>query len=68
MEADRSMASNGIIPVYPNSWLMSSARPFSIIFQSSWESGEALVDSNLANIVLIFQKGKKDDPGNYTSV
>ncbi|GAB0183669.1 mitochondrial enolase superfamily member 1 [Grus japonensis] len=39
--------------------------PLSIIFQWSWESGEVPVDWKLANVVKIFKKGKKEDPGNY---
>ncbi|KAK4826288.1 LOW QUALITY PROTEIN: hypothetical protein QYF61_007135 [Mycteria americana] len=32
---------------------------------SSWESGEVPVDWKLANVVPIFKKEKKEDPGNY---
>lgn len=34
-------------------------------FQWSWESGEVPVNQKLANVVPIFNKGKKKDPGNY---
>lgn len=40
-------------------------RPFSISFQQSWESREVTVNSKLANIVPVFKKGDKDDPGYY---
>lgn len=35
-----------------------------LIFQQSWESREAPVDWNLASVVMIFNKGKKEGPRN----
>ena len=43
-------------------------RPLSMIFQCSWESGEVPVDWKVANIVPVFKKGNRDDPGNYRPV
>ncbi|KAJ7413875.1 hypothetical protein BTVI_42154 [Pitangus sulphuratus] len=37
-------------------------------FERSWESGEVPVNWKLSNVVPIFKKGKKDDPGNYRPV
>uniref|UniRef100_K7EWB4 Reverse transcriptase domain-containing protein n=1 Tax=Pelodiscus sinensis TaxID=13735 RepID=K7EWB4_PELSI len=42
--------------------------PLAIIFEKSWRSGEIPDDWKKANVVPIFKKGKKDDPGNYRSV
>ncbi|KAJ7404223.1 RNA-directed DNA polymerase from mobile element jockey-like protein [Pitangus sulphuratus] len=44
------------------------AKPISMIFQRSWESGEVPADWTLANVLSIFKKGKKEDHGNYRPV
>ncbi|CAM5088467.1 unnamed protein product [Eretmochelys imbricata] len=41
------------------------AEPLAIIFENSWRSGEVPDNWKKANVVPIFKKGKKDDPGNY---
>ncbi|TRZ07809.1 hypothetical protein HGM15179_019296 [Zosterops borbonicus] len=43
------------------------AKPVSMIFEQTWESGKVRAVLKLANIVPIFKKGKKD-PGNYRPV
>jgi len=42
-----------------------AVKTFSIIFKRSWQSGEVPGDWKKENIVPIFKKGRKEEPGNY---
>ncbi|KAK4825246.1 hypothetical protein QYF61_025645, partial [Mycteria americana] len=43
-------------------------KPLSIIYQQSWLTGGVPADWRLANMMPIFKKGWKEDPGNYRLV
>ncbi|GAB0179602.1 mitochondrial enolase superfamily member 1 [Grus japonensis] len=68
LDAHKSMGPDGIHPRVLKELADVITAPLFIIFQQSWEYGEVSINRKLANVVPIFKKGKKEDPGNYRPV
>jgi len=41
------------------------AKPLSMMFERSWQSGEVPGDWKKGSITIVVKKGRKEDPGNY---
>jgi len=62
------MHSSGMHPLVMREMADVIAKPLSIIFERSWRTGEVPEDGRKANVLPVFKKGKKKDPGNYRLV
>ncbi|KAF4794276.1 asparagine synthetase [Turdus rufiventris] len=68
LDVHKSMGSDGIHPRVMRELADELAKPLSIIYQQSWDTGEVPDDWKLANATPIHKKGGKEDPGNYRPV
>ena len=64
LDTHKSMGTDGLHPRVLREMADVVAKPLSIILQHSWLMGDFPVDWKLANMMFIFKKGQKDDPGN----
>jgi len=68
LKVHKSIGSNGTYPWVLRELAEEFAKPLSIIFERSRQSGEVPIDWKRGKITSIFKKGKKEDPGNYRPV
>ncbi|KAK4832485.1 hypothetical protein QYF61_023532 [Mycteria americana] len=68
LSVHKSMGTDGIYPRVLKELADVMAGPLSIIDQRSWGSGEVHADWKLANLILIYKEGMREDPGNYRAV
>ena len=62
------MGPDGIHPIVLRELVEVLPKPLSVIYQQSWLTGEVPADWRLANVMPIYKKAQKEDPGNYRPV
>ncbi|KFQ44748.1 RNA-directed DNA polymerase from mobile element jockey, partial [Nestor notabilis] len=68
LNLQKSMGPDEIYPRVLKELVNEVAKPLSIMFEKSWQSGEVPDDWKKGNVTPIFKKGKVEDPGNYRPV
>lgn len=68
LNADKSPGPDGLHPLILKECAENIAIPLSIIYQASYDNGVLPEDWRLAEVMPIYKKGPKNDPGNYRPV
>ncbi|KFV53699.1 hypothetical protein N341_07581, partial [Tyto alba] len=68
LKVHRSMGTDEMHPWDLRELVDEGAKPLSIIFEKSWQSGEVPPDWKRGNTTPIFKKGRKEHPGTYRVV
>jgi len=68
LDTYKSMGPHGMHPRVLREPADVIAEPLSTISERSWRTGEVPEDWRRANVIPVFKKGKKEDPGNYRLV
>ena len=66
--AYKSMGPGGIHPRVLRELEEEVAKTLSIVYQQSWLTGEVPDDRRITSVTPIYEKGRKEDPGNYRPV
>ena len=62
------MGPDGIYPRVLRELAEVIAKPFSIIFERSWRTGEVPEDWRIASVTVVIRKDQKENPMNYRPV
>ncbi|PKU31884.1 rna-directed dna polymerase from mobile element hypothetical protein [Limosa lapponica baueri] len=68
LKVHKSMGPDEIHPQVTRELADEVAKPLSIIFEKSWQTGEVSADWKKGKVTPIFKKGEKEDPGTYRPV
>ena len=68
LKQDKSPGPDGLHPMLLKSCAENLAKPLSMIFQSSFDEGQLPSDWKKAEVIPLYKKGQRNDPGNYRPV